>query len=211
MPQDVTPSLQFDRADYGVPAPSRIVCSSCSRDVVQSYYTVGDRILCSSCREQFTGVTGSALGRFFRATGAALGVALAGSVVWWGVRAMTGYEIGLIAIAIGYGVARAIVWGTHGQTNVMYRVLAMLITYTGIALNYVPDLATGMAQGHAVGPIQVIVSIVLSFAAPFMMGAENILGLLIIAFGLWEAWKLTRPRAAAAVEGPFSVSPAANV
>ena len=208
MPQPA--SLQFDRADFGTPAPSRVVCNSCSQEVVQSYYTVGDRVICSACRERFEDAGGSAIGRFFRAFGAGLLAALAGAAVWWGVRALTGYEIGLISIAIGYAVARAIVWGTYGRTNVMYRVLAVLLTYTGAVLNYVPDLATGMAGDKTPGPIHYIVSVVASFAVPFLMGFDNVLGLLIILFGLWEAWKLTAPRYAT-VAGPFSVSPGAAV
>jgi len=201
-------SIQFDRADYGAPAPSQLVCTSCGRPVVQSYYTVGDRVVCSACRERFADAGGSALGRFFRAFGAGLVAALIGAVVWWGVRAATGYEIGLISIGIGYAVARGIMWGTYGRTNVMYRVLAVLLTYAGAALNYVPDLATGMAHGKTPGAIHYAVAAVVSFATPFLMGFENLIGLLIILFGMWQAWKLTSPRVAV-VAGPFSVSPGA--
>jgi hypothetical protein len=41
-------------------------------------------------------------------------------------------------------------------------------------------------------------------AIPFLAGAKNLIGLLIIAFGLWEAWKLNR-RTALAISGPFQV------
>jgi hypothetical protein len=49
----------------------------------------------------------------------------------------------------------------------------------------------------------------IALAAPFLQGF-NIIGLLIIAFGLWRAWKLNQ-RTEITINGPFSVAPAANV
>lgn len=47
----------------------------------------------------------------------------------------------------------------------------------------------------------------LAAAAPFLAGFENILGLLIIAFGLWQAWKLNR-RPALQIVGPLTLGTA---
>lgn len=50
----------------------------------------------------------------------------------------------------------------------------------------------------------------LIMAIPFLAGFENIIGLAIIAFGLYEAWKINR-RTALSISGPFQLgtSPAA--
>jgi hypothetical protein len=56
----------------------------------------------------------------------------------------------------------------------------------------------------AVG-LLVVLLFALAFAAPFLEGAQNIVGLLIIAFGLWEAWKINR-RQNLAITGPYSMS-----
>jgi hypothetical protein len=48
-----------------------------------------------------------------------------------------------------------------------------------------------------------------AFAAPFLGGFENIIGLLIIGFGVWEAWKINR-RIAPAIAGPFRVGGASS-
>lgn len=48
-----------------------------------------------------------------------------------------------------------------------------------------------------------------ALAAPFLQGF-NIIGWLIIAFGLWRAWKLNQ-KSELTINGPFSVAPAANV
>jgi hypothetical protein len=44
----------------------------------------------------------------------------------------------------------------------------------------------------------------LAMAAPFLGGFQNIIGILIIGFALWEAWKMNR-RVPLEIEGPFRV------
>lgn len=46
-----------------------------------------------------------------------------------------------------------------------------------------------------------------SLAAPFLAGAQNAIGLLIIGFALWEAWKLNRRRRLA-ITGPYQLGTA---
>ncbi len=49
--------------------------------------------------------------------------------------------------------------------------------------------------------------VVIAFLAPVLAGFENILGILIIGFGLWQAWQLNRKRPFE-VSGPFQVAAA---
>jgi hypothetical protein len=44
----------------------------------------------------------------------------------------------------------------------------------------------------------------LSLAAPFLGGFQNVIGILIIGFALWEAWKMNR-HVPLIVEGPYRV------
>lgn len=53
-----------------------------------------------------------------------------------------------------------------------------------------------------------IISFFLALAAPFLSGLEGILGILILAFGIWEAWRINR-RSDTVVEGPFPLTRAA--
>lgn len=203
--------LQFDRAEFAQQAPARVQCTSCNQDVVQSYYELGGRIICSGCREAHeTGQAGFGGGRFFRAFFAGLGVAAAGAIVWYAIRALTGYEFGLISIFVGVGVGKAVMWGSRGKGGWLYQLMAIALTYASAVTNYVPDLAVGMAERYPDVPQGVInvSAFIASFALPFFMGFENIIGILIIAFGLFEAWKFTR-RVDAAVTGPYSVAPVA--
>ncbi len=71
--------------------------------------------------------------------------------------------------------------------------------------------AAGPAAGEELEPIEIsgvvfwIFVVVFAFAAPFLAGFENILGILIIGFGLWQAWQLNRKRPFE-VSGPFQVA-----
>jgi hypothetical protein len=56
--------------------------------------------------------------------------------------------------------------------------------------------------------IAVGILLAISLAAPFLELTEAPLGLLIVLFGLWEAWKLTR-EAHIVIEGPFQLAPSA--
>lgn len=51
-----------------------------------------------------------------------------------------------------------------------------------------------------------VVLFAIALAAPVLAGASNIIGLLIIAFALWEAWKINRKRAIA-ITGPHAIAP----
>jgi hypothetical protein len=50
--------------------------------------------------------------------------------------------------------------------------------------------------------LQLSVAFAISLAAPFLMGASNILGWIIIAFGLMQAWRLNK-RISIQISGPF--------
>lgn len=46
----------------------------------------------------------------------------------------------------------------------------------------------------------------IAFVAPFLAGFENIMGLLIIGFGVYQAWKMNK-RADVEITGPHAVRP----
>ena len=226
--QPATEALQFDRADFGANQQA-IVCTSCRQTITQSYYDAGGKILCSYCRERMEQAADSWGGtRLAKAAVAGLLAAIAGAILWWGVREVTGYEVGLISIAIGIGVGRAVRWGSANRGGRAYQLLAVFLTYAAVAGNYMPDVIKGFqekaaeekaasvakhepekkaepvsASDMAIGFLAIFA---IAAAAPFLQGAENIIGLAIIAFGLWEAWKVNR-RMDVEITGPYSVTP----
>jgi hypothetical protein len=136
-------------------------------------------------------------------------VGLAGAAVWYGVRVVTDYELGLLSIAIGYGVGKAVSWGSSGRGGWLYQLLAVVLTYAAICANYVPDIVqAAVGEGGVVTLPLVLLSLPISLTVPFLMGTENIIGMLIIAFGLYEAGKLNK-RVDATITGPYAVTASA--
>ena len=59
------------------------------------------------------------------------------------------------------------------------------------------------------GLIGLIALLALAFAVPFLGGFDNIIGILIIGFALYEAWRLNQP-SRVPIAGPFEVGAGAS-
>ncbi len=212
---------QFDRAEFEN-LPDGALCAECRVPLSGYYYDANGATVCERCKcdiqARFT--AGSSGGRVVRALGAGLGAAFVGSLVYFLVSAVTGYEFGLIAIAVGWGVGMAVRWGSNGRGGKAYQVLAVALTYLAIVSTYIPPIVQEILKPEAVEEdaantsdvdadfsavadpeepatmrdlfLGSVFLIALAAAAPFLAGVENIIGLVIIGIGLWEAWKLNR-------------------
>jgi hypothetical protein len=117
--------------------------------------------------------TAGAGARFLNALGGGVAGAILGAIVYYIVRAATGYEIGIIAIAVGWLAGKGVRWGSGGRGGPRYQALAIVLTYLGIASTQVP--AVGLSGAMLARPV-------------------NVVGLVIIAIGLYAAWKINRTR-----------------
>jgi hypothetical protein len=242
--------IQFEKAEYaGTSTPS--TCTRCHQPLGVQYYELNGSAICSRCHAgiQRDVQGGFRLGRFLRATGLGLVAAGLGSALYYGVRALTGYEFGLVAILVGLAVGIAVKVGSRGRGGWAYQGLAMFLTYASIVSTYVPDIwqalrqqaqaktdqtqttgaPTTPAATPGVTPVSapappvatdktaepvgvgrgllalVVVGVLLmaiAFVAPFLAGIRNIMGLIIIGIGLYEAWKINK-RTALVVTGPY--------
>ncbi len=188
--------LQFDKVE----APAGLVCASCKEPIASEYYAVGTQALCPPCREKILQAIQppAGAGPFLRALGLGLGAAIAGAVAWVVITRVTGFEIGLIAVGIGYGVGYAVRYGAGGGGGAKYQALAIVLAYAAMVSNYAP--AVWEASRDQALPV----AIAITLAAPFLVGIKNIIGILIIGFALYEAWKMNR-RAVLDISGPFQV------
>jgi uncharacterized membrane protein len=261
--------LQFDRAEFEQPPPARPTCAACGQAIWSVYYAVNGQVLCERCKTEVElhASQGSRAGRFLRAAVYGLGAGALGAGVWYGVRATTGYELGLIAIGVGFFVGAAVRKGSNGRGGWRYQALAIFLTYASIVSTYVPEIMTGLMKGAdqdsqaattttpapasglpspaaeldasavtvspavTVGPAAVTVAppdpgqgseqltpgkalvavsvflafvVVIAFAAPFLGGFENIMGIFIIGIALYEAWKMNK-KASLEITGPHVV------
>jgi hypothetical protein len=219
--------LQFDTAaPSGTPSTN---CAVCKKPVGESYYTAGKAIVCGTCKAQIETAPPQ------RATAAlvvrsaifGLGGALVGAAVYYGVSALTGLEIGIVAIAVGFIVGRAVQLGARGRRGRAFQITALALTYFGIALSYAPYALKGIqaAKSDVVAdstaktpPAQttfpeLVVAVVvliggvlaLPFLVTFSSGAGGILTAIIIAVGLRQAWYMNRDPGKPVFHGPFRV------
>lgn len=215
--------LQFERAQF---TPK--TCASCQSLIADSYYTVGGATVCPTCMSLRQVEQAPARpGAFLRAALYGLGGGLAGSVVYAIVLHM-GFVIGVVSILVGWLVGKGVQRATGGRGGRRYQILALALTYGCITISYMPSLiqeimktpekaeqptpqpepavsASQAAGGLALGLVALAgICAVLPFAMLFDSPFNGAINLLIILFGLQQAWKLTA-RSDAVVEGPFPV------
>jgi hypothetical protein len=247
--EELTPSsqenLQFERAEpTGGEAAEAFQCSFCSTPLYSSYYDINNRPACEACRYKIEQEAAAGAGPrgFLRAALAGFGAAAAGSALYYGVRALTGYEIGFVAIIVGLMVGVAVRWGTRGKGGRSYQFLAVFLTYMSISSTYAPMIleairekghvkkpaaapaaaaavapstgaTVGTKQGKPEGDFKWSWSLfflglfglfLIAAAGPVLAAFESPIVLLIVGFGLWQAWKINR-RAALEIVGPLTV------
>lgn len=240
--------LQFDVAEPASgDGAARQACAFCSRPIEREYYTISARSCCAACRQSALQEEGGPArpGRFLKALAFGAGGAALGCALYYGVVALTGYEIGLVAIVVGYLVGAAVRRGSGGRGGWPYQTLALTLTYLAIVCTYIPFIIQalrtlpppGTSEAPAAAPndglgaptpptglpgesaqpppppptigtfaFALVLLIVLACAAPFLAGAGNLLGLLIIGFALFEAWKLNK-KVKLEFAGPFQTAP----
>jgi hypothetical protein len=232
LPDPTGSELQFERAEYsgGNSGPA---CCTCKRQAQTEYHQLNGRVFCTACRAKVEHAIQKLRqsGSLPRAALFGMGAAIVGSLLYYGVLALTGYEFGLIAVVVGLLVGKAVRKGSGSIGGRRYQVLAILLTYFSIASSFVPPLTKAFYAERAkhqqietaaiaqtspgtpaprakvrlgVVPFYAFM-FVLALAAPVLGLFGNILGTVIIAFGLWEAWKFNR-RVDVKFTGPFAVA-----
>lgn len=271
-PGGANDDLQFDVAEPTTPAGTPrgagvMPCAACGQPITSNYYAVGSRPICSNCAAKVnTAPPGNRASRLGLATLYGIGAAIVGAIIWYVIRRVTHYEIGYIAILVGFMVGKAVRKGSGNRGGRAYQVLALVLTYCSIGANYAPDVVSGIVDayhekhsqvataqpsdtgvqmatpakkeankvgqsvpdeakpasatpeekpsiGRALIALVVLVALVagISLAAPFLAGFQNIIGLLIIGFALFQAWKMNRARNIP-ITGPYQLGqPGAGV
>ena len=233
--------LQFDTAEFS--QPTSMACNGCQQPITTEYYAVNGATLCVPCSGGVRGEKGGRLLRAIRAAVAGSVAAFAGGLLYFLIVYIWDFQLGLIAIAVGFAVGAAVRWGSYGRGGAAYQAMAMSLTYLSIVAslllagllliaNEQPNAgkdiktAASSAATPAAAPTSLatnksslngdagsgesepglLISLVMLFgimlALPFLSGVENIMGIVIMAVGLYQAWKLNkRPE----VTGPHPI------
>jgi len=194
--------LQFDRADYAAPQP--LACRGCQAAIPVEYYAVNGQVLCRACADGLRprlGGTGSGMVRIGQAMLLGAGAALLGTAVYAGVMIFTNSEWALISIGIGWLVGQGVRKGSGNRGGWQYQVLAAFLTYTAICAAYA---AVAWYSIGSPSPEQIARIALRLYTLPFLDGFGNVIGWLIIGFGMWQAWQLNRP-SALTITGPHAL------
>jgi len=128
-----------------------VTCASCQGVIAEEYFDLNGKSVCAPCRarlEEFA-ETPRGLGVLGRAGGFGAVAAIAGAILYYAVVAITEFEIGLVAIAIGYMVGYGVRRGARGRGGRRFQVLAIVLTYWAVGLAYTPFAIKGILEGPA--------------------------------------------------------------
>lgn len=149
--------LQFDRAVHtdAPNAQSGLSCGICGAALSTQYYHVADRPACERCKElaeaenrktdaarRHPGVLGRSLAFGFAA-------AIAGAILYYAVIDITGWEIGLVAIVIGFMVGAAVRKGSANAGGRRFQWIAVVLTYFAVGLAYSPLAFKSILEGSS--------------------------------------------------------------
>jgi hypothetical protein len=143
--------LQFDSAlPADASAPTGPACGECGEAISVYYYETAGHTVCRRCKMNYEAANGAGGGTSgSRLAGAVvlggLG-AIAGAAIYLGVAYFTGYEVGLIAILVGFIVGKAVFVGSGKRGGRRYQVLATVLTYFAISVSYVPAMVMQMVD-----------------------------------------------------------------
>jgi hypothetical protein len=236
--------LQFDTAiprvtPSAISAAQGVVCALCQGTIPDQYYDVNGQSVCDGCRGQLAQMTETPRnwGVFGVAGLFGLGAAIAGAILYYAVMAISNFEIGIVAIAIGFMVGWAVRKGAGGRGGRRFQVLALVLTYWAVGLAYTPLMfkqlaeenakekaaATAPASTPADSPdesgdgslgLAVVVLLGLSLALPVLSVISSLpsglISAAIIAFGMQQAWKMTGVPVMQ-ISGPFRIAPGSSL
>ena len=150
--------LQFDSvvpraaADAAPPATSQ--CTLCQTPFGDDYFDVNGQHVCRACSERLAdlAVTPRDLGTLLMAGLLGVVAAILGALVYFAVLALSGFEVGLVAIAIGYMVGYGVRVGARARGGRRFQVLALVLTYWAIGLAYSSLAIKEMVQERTRNP-----------------------------------------------------------
>jgi hypothetical protein len=128
--------LQFDQAEMTTPGPGGPNCDACKRPLQDAYYEINGKVICLECRQHIEASLrgGSGLARFLKSSLFGFAAAILGAAIYFIIARATGYNIGLVAILVGFIVGAAVRKGTGNRGGLAYQFLALFLTYIAIGL-----------------------------------------------------------------------------
>lgn len=138
--------LQFQTADYGEGGRK---CGRCQQSLSHSYFQFSGVDICPECAKTIESLQARPTNSMFlKGALYGAGAAILCSLGWATIILVSGLEIGLIAILVGFLIGKAIRIGTGGLGGRRCQIAAVALTYLAITMSYVPVTIYYMATGE---------------------------------------------------------------
>jgi hypothetical protein len=227
---------QFATAEFASNT-SNGTCAGCKRPINGPYFTVNGARACADCTSKIQAqVPKDSHAAFMRALLFGAGGAVAGFALYVIVALETGLVMGIVSLAVGFIVGKAMSVGSGGVGGRRYQIAAVLLTYFAVSLSAVPIAIQQWRQHHeqqaaavasapsadAQAPAQKTqpnlakalgVLVLLGLASPILAlkdPAHGAIGLIILFVGMRFAWRFAAGRTLR-VSGPYEPAPAGAV
>jgi hypothetical protein len=226
---------QFATAEYA-PNTSINACTACRRPIGGAYFLVNGTAVCGDCTDKIRAqLPRDSHPAFVRALLFGIAGAVVGLVLYVIVALATGLMIGLVSLAVGFIIGKAMNMGSGGVGGRRYQIAAVLLTYLAVSMSAVPiaiqqlrerqpqaqatqsaqapDTQVPAQQGHMNIGKAVGLLALLGIASPLLAlkdPVHGLIGLIILFIGMRFAWRFTAGRVIR-VSGPHAPAPAAGV
>jgi hypothetical protein len=166
-------------------------CVRCGSRIEENYFVANGHVVCANCRESLEGSAGAAV-RW------GIGAALIAAGVYYAVFAVWRMNFVLIAVIAGVLIGLAVRRGAQSNRAQRFRFAAVGLTYLCVVSTYLPALLEMPDVPDAFH------AALRALYLPFLMliSMKNPVTLILLGFGLHEAWKLSAPHVVN-VDGPF--------
>lgn len=206
--------MQFEKAEYQPGAGK--TCALCQSPIALQYYHLSGQDICPDCASKVE-VAQMRPTRALLVRGIlyALGAAAACSLVYTTILIISNYELAIAAIAVGWLIGQAARRGTNGLGGRPVQYVAAAATYLAICFSLFFQLTyAGLKEGKFFTLTGFVGASIVSLLRPFLelasSGVSGVLSILILFFGMQQAWKLTGNLEGLALMGPYTVEPPAD-
>jgi hypothetical protein len=191
----------------GAKANQIVKCNGCQKEVpAGQYYTYkgkkGESVfLCEACRETTEKAFKAETQNPNMVMAAILGIlaAIIAGVAWFLLSVLTGYQIGYVAIGVGFIIGHAVIWGAGKKRGASLQILSaaitivtLLISQYVIVLYYIHKyLLEHRADYPGYNGQWIFVS---PFNPDVLKGMFSPMGILIWAIGIYFAYSLPKAR-----------------
>ena len=131
--------------------------------------------------------------KFALAGAAGLAAAIAGAVLWAVVTVLTEYEIGIMAVAVGFMVGRAIIFVAKSG-NLNYGILGAVLSLFGCLLGIFLSGVGFAAQGGHISYLTMLGHLDFDIAIQLMKDTFGVMDLLFYAIGIYEGFRFASRR-----------------